>query len=361
MNKIICKQTLQFSDFQYCFARRGGEYYSNAFSMDIVFLARNAISSLLIFTAVLVFAGASVAANSLPERGTHTLTLEHQTGSRTYVAFVPWQTQVRRAPLVIALHGYGGSGENILSQGRWRESAARHGFIVLAPDGTVEKPDRAPRLAAGNPRSWNAGPASAGSAAARNVDDSGFLRALIDVWVSAGRVDPDRIYITGFSNGAAMSFKAGADLSEIVSAIAPVSNGILARIDQLDKPVPLLMIWGEADPINPIEGGDVKRGKAEHERPSAEKSFQQWSSLLECRGQPSVTTPQRDVKLLQHSICKSGSEARFYRISGLGHQWPGGRNAFVSISGPGSDAVDATELIWSFFASHPRPLPKSRR
>lgn len=304
-----------------------------------------------------LFCGAGAAAEErLPARGEHAMTLDHVSGARTYLAFAPSQAPPRKAPLVIALHGLGGSGDNILSQGRWREAAARHGFIVLAPDGTVENPAKPPRFST-NPRSWNSGPAAGSSASDRNVDDSGFLRALIGVWVAAGRVDPDRVYVTGFSNGAAMSFRAGADLSDLVAAIAPVANGLLAPVDRLEAPVSLLMIWGEADPINPIAGGPIERANVQLNRPSAEASFARWSDLLACRGRPNLSAPQRAVSLAHHQSCQAGAEARLYRIAGLGHQWPGGQVTLRLISGPGSDAINATETIWTFFAAHRKRFP----
>jgi len=321
------------------------------------FTARMIAAALSLIGTVLSGAPAE-AKDSLPARGEHNLTLEHGSGVRTYVAFLPPQAPAVAAPLVIVLHGLGGSGENILTQGRWREAAARHGFIVLAPDGVAENPNRRPRFRT-NPRSWNSGPATGSPASARNVDDSGFLRALIGRWVAAGRVDPDRVYLTGFSNGAGMSFRAGADLSDLVAAIAPVSNGLLASVDRLAAPVSLLMIWGEDDPLNPIAGGRVDRAAAAVDRPSAEESFMRWSALLNCRGRPDVTTPRPDVSLWRHQACDGGADTRLYRVAGLGHQWPGGRVFLRFVSGPGSDAIDATETIWDFFAAHPRGRPSA--
>lgn len=324
------------------------------------FSARKIAAAQLLIGALL-FGTAVEAKDRLPARGEQALTLDHASGERTYVAVVPPQAPAQAAPLVIALHGFGGSGENILTQGRWRETAARHGFIVLAPDGAVEKSGRRPRFRT-NPRSWNAGPATGSPASARNVDDSGFLRALIELWVAAGRVDPDRVYVTGFSNGAAMSFRAGADLSDVVAAIAPVSNGLLTNVDRLAAPVSLLMMWGEADPLNPIAGGRVVRATAEVDRPSADASFARWSALLGCRGGPDLTTPRPGVLLTRHRTCDGGAETRLYRVAGLGHQWPGGRVSLRLVSGPGSDAIDASETIWTFFAKHRRvrtwPVPR---
>ncbi|MBY0423556.1 MAG: hypothetical protein K2Q06_14715, partial [Parvularculaceae bacterium] len=228
------------------------------------------------------------------------------------------------------------------------------------PDGTVEHAERRPRFF-GNPRSWNAGAETGSSASVRGVDDAGFLRALIDDWVAAGRVDPDRIYVTGFSNGAGMAFRAGVDLSDRVAAIAPVANALLTPAERLARPVSLIMIWGDADPLNPYGGGKVRRTAGSVERPGAAASLQRWRGLIGCDAAKRATQKiEPTVTLDVSGPCKDGSEAVLYSIAGMGHQWPGGNVVLRSISGPGSDALDATETIWRFFERHPRVKPSKQ-
>jgi polyhydroxybutyrate depolymerase len=290
---------------------------------------------------------------ALPSSGTASLSLRVGTDERTFVAHVPPTASDRLAPLVLVLHGAGGSGENALEQGHWIDAADRHGFIVLAPEGSLEFPDRRASLIR-NPRTWNSGPGTGSWASVAGVDDIGFLRALIDLWIAQGRADPHRVYVTGFSNGSAMTFRAGAELSDQVAAIAPVANGLLVPVQRLQSPVSLLLIWGEDDPLNPIAGGPVERRGLTVLRPSAQASFDRWSVLLGCTAsQPEEVQP--DVRLLRKTGCAAGSEALFYTIRGLGHQWPGGKTYVRLVSGPGSDALDATEVIWAFFDQHRRP------
>ena len=123
---------------------------------------------------------------------------------RSYVVYAPASVSGRRAALVVVLHGQGGDGENALEQGGWVAKARAEGFIVLAPEGTPERADRRPSLL-GNRRSWNSGPATGSSAQQRNVDDVGFVRAVIGEVQRTYSVDAGRIYATGFSNGSAMA------------------------------------------------------------------------------------------------------------------------------------------------------------
>jgi polyhydroxybutyrate depolymerase len=287
-------------------------------------------------------------------RGTRAeLSLERPEGTRSYVAIVPQAAPDAQAALVIALHGFGGSGANIIEQGGWDEAAKRHGFIVLGPDGSVEHANRRASFV-GNPRSWNAGPEAGTPAAARGVDDVGFLRALIRAWVDAGRVDARRVYITGFSNGAGMTFRAGIELADQVAAIAPLANSPVMAVNKLTYPVSLIMLWGDADPLNPYQGGVVKRKVGNMQRIGAMAALEQWRTLLGCAADAQTRQLKADLSVKTHAGCAGGSEAQLYTIAGMGHQWPGGRDSLTRISGPGSNTIDATETVWEFFKRHPR-------
>lgn len=272
--------------------------------------------------------------------------------SRSYVVHAPPTLGARPAAVVIALHGFGGSGRNILDQGGWRAKADAAGFIVVAPDGIPERDDRPARFF-GNPRSWNSGPETGSPAERRGIDDVGFIAAVIDDVARRYRIDPKRIYATGFSNGAAMAFRLGAELSDRIAAIAPVANGLLVPVPRLKKPVSLLMIWGTEDPLNPYQGGVLNRQAGRVVRPSAEASLQRWSAALACPRQSRVEV-RRDIETRTLAPCTGNSEARLIAVKGLGHQWPGGRVALRMVSGPGSNAINATDAIWSFFEAHPQ-------
>ena len=263
-------------------------------------------------------------------------------------------------PLVIVFHGFGGDGENVLQQGRWVEKSAAAGFAVLAPDGSVEHENRAARFI-GNPRSWNSGAGTGSPAQQRGVDDIGFVRALLDELLHLQPLDPSRIYATGFSNGAAMAFRVGLEMSERIAAIAPVANSLLVPPQPLARPVSLLLIWGSADPLNPMEGGSVTRSSGVVPRPSAKDSWHTWSGLLHCTGEPTQTALSDRVALRAQRHCDGGASSQWISVDGLAHQWPGGRTYLRLISGPGSDAIDATDQIWRFFVEQPRRQPAAQR
>ena len=74
-----------------------------------------------------------------------------------------------------------------------------------------------------NPRLWNDG-SGRGTIGVEHVDDLGFISAMIDFLEARYSADPARIYCTGFSNGASMTFSVGLNLSDRIAAIAPVAG-----------------------------------------------------------------------------------------------------------------------------------------
>ena len=206
---------------------------------------------------------------------------------RSYVIHVPSRAVGQEVALVVVLHGLGGDGASVLEQGRWVAKADAEGFIVVAPEGVPEDPARPARFF-GNRRSWNSGPATGSPAQARGIDDVGFIAAVIRDVQRLHRVDARRIHVTGFSNGAGMAFRVGAELPDVVASIAPVANGLLVPVETLRRPVSLMLVWGQADPLNPIAGGKVERNGGLVLRPSAEQSWRQWARLLRCPAAPLV-------------------------------------------------------------------------
>jgi polyhydroxybutyrate depolymerase len=290
------------------------------------------------------------------QHGTLQHTMRFDGIERTYLVHVPLKYDGKtRVPVVIMLHGFGGNSKNGLEQGKWVEKSEQEGFLAIGLDGTLKHPTQRESFL-NNPRSWNSGGLTNNSE--NMADDVGFINAAIDQVGADFSVDTNRIYVTGFSNGAAMTFRVGVELSDRIAAIAPVANSLLTNSDRLKYPVALLMIWGTADPLNPIDGGQVRRAGKISFRPSAIDSWKKWGQLLHCSLTPQTIQTIYDrngVKGQKFISCEANSEAAFYTIDGMGHNWPGGRNVLPErIVGKKSNAIDATDLIWEFFKQHPR-------
>jgi len=323
------------------------------------------ISTLLgaaIFTAAVFSAMAGAPTPSIqpvPAPGNHHESLDVGVGTqkltRTFIVHVPPGFDGKaKVPVVIMLHGSGGSGEDAIAVTGWDVKSDREGFIAVFPDGIPPNPSLPARFGT-NPRRWNDGSGDPGASGADNVDDLGFISALIDFLEARYAADPARIFCAGFSNGASMAFSVGLNLSNRIAAIAPVSGHLWSRENRLAYPVPLLFIIGTKDPLNPIDGGNVKLpgGKIEY-RPPIEDSLKEWERMLVCG--PEVQTARGNgVIQITYDECDKGGEVEYYRVRGLGHIWPGGRSQLPEeLVGKPSDNLNATDVIWDFFKAHPR-------
>jgi len=92
------------------------------------------------------------------------------------------------------------------------------------------------------------------------IDDVGFISALIDYLVKTLNVDPNNFYVTGMSNGAMMTHRLALELTDKITAVATVAGNIPE--DQLQsgtpkRAIPVLIISGTDDPMMPWDGGYV--------------------------------------------------------------------------------------------------------
>ena len=149
-----------------------------------------------------------------------------------------------------------------------------------------------------------------------------------------------------------MAFRVAAELPGRFAAVAPVANALLVPVSPMGVRTSLLLIWGTADPLNPIAGGEVRRTDTSYFRPSAERSLLAWGQALGCTGKVSSEALSQQVLRQRLDNCPARSEAQLITIVGLGHQWPGGETHLSFIAGRGTDALNATEFIWAFFSRH---------
>jgi polyhydroxybutyrate depolymerase len=270
------------------------------------------------------------------------VTLRVDGRTRRAVMIAPADTEP--APVVMLLHGSGGSGEWAVNETRWDEKAAAEGILLLAPDATRPEPDSPPRFYT-NPAVWNDGSGRLPANRVAHVDDVGFLGRLIDEVARRRSIDPARIFVTGFSNGAGMTFRLARELAGGIAAIAPIA-GYDSGGPKPVRRVPTLFMIGTSDPLLPVAGGVVNTPWADRqERRPIRDMLARWASDNGLSSQP---TESGDEDGVSRERWGNGLEAWF--IAGLGHHWPGGRAGLNRrIAGPPSNAVDATAAVWEFF------------
>jgi polyhydroxybutyrate depolymerase len=273
---------------------------------------------------------------------------------RTYrIHMPPSYDKSTPLPLLIALHGGGGSGEKMeeLTLRGFNRLSDKEGFIVVYPDG-IEK-------------HWNDGRENVKYRAHREkIDDVGFISALIDYLVKQYNIDIKQVYATGISNGAMMSFRLGCELSEKIAAIAPVAGSMPENLPTRCSPsrsISVLIISNTEDPLVPWGGGEIRFGRQKFGKVlSVPESVKFWVNHNQCLSSPAISIePDRDLKdgtrvrREAYNQCREGMEVALYAIEGGGHTWPGGYQYLPEwIIGKTSRDIDADEVIWDFFKRH---------
>ncbi|MEK7737557.1 MAG: PHB depolymerase family esterase, partial [Pseudomonadota bacterium] len=296
------------------------------------------------------------------EPGSHALAIAVNGLERTFIVHVPAAYKPETpSPAVIMLHGGGGTAGAAMWETEWAVKSEKEGFLAVFPNAMARDPSR-PSNFAGNPQLWNDG-SDRFYPGQKAPDDVGFIAAMLEDLSARFALDERRIFVTGFSNGASMSFRVGAELPDRIAAIAPVAGALWFDPPIFRHPVSMCYITGTADPLNLIEGGVPKLATGTSDRvrakpkPPVSDSIRKWARALGC---PAAAASTSDVNGVRTEICSAGpgaAEVVYIAVDGLGHTWAGGRSLLPeSMVGKTSNKIRATDVIWEFFQKHARSL-----
>jgi polyhydroxybutyrate depolymerase len=282
--------------------------------------------------------------------------LEYAGRQRTARIYQP-SMRIAGAPLILILHGGGGSASSmeLLTRGAFNRIADREGAIVVYAEGVD--------------RHWNDGRDLPETAARENVDDVGFIRALIEEMALRHPLDRGRIYATGISNGGFMSMRLACDAADAIAAVAPVTAVLSEKLGARcapSRPVSIMIINGTEDPLVPWTGGMVKvLGVSRGAVWSADRTFERWLELDGCSGsrrggaRTDNNPADKTVVVVHRERCRVDVEVRLYEIQGGGHTWPGGvAYASERLVGRVSQEMNAAEEIWKFMKGNARSNAK---
>jgi polyhydroxybutyrate depolymerase len=244
------------------------------------------------------------------------------------------------APLVVMLHGALGSSRQAESTYGWNAKADSEGFLVAYPDGIS--------------RSWAVSRECCGRPARDGVDDVAFITQVVATVSGELRVDPARVYAAGISNGGMLAYKLACETT-IFAAIAPVSATMLGQCPS-PRPTSVIHIHGTADELITYNGGPGD-GRVKINGPAVPTVINRWRQVDRCAS-PAVETNGPLTTAV--ATCPAERAVELITIAGAGHQWPGAeaspRAAQRGLDlDPPSTALDATQTIWQFFETHPRP------
>lgn len=220
-------------------------------------------------------------------------------------------------PLFFFLHGYSGSGADQESYWRHGPLAEEYTFLYVNPDGTMDGQGF---------RFWDSYDACC-NFTGRPVDDSGYLRGLVEEVEAQFNVDRDRIYFAGGSNGGLMAYRMACDHADKVAAIASMAgttNPDPARCNPVG-PVHVLEVHGTADDTTLYDGGTFQGT----DYFGSVATVEQWAAKNGCTLSADTSGPPLD---LDSSIpgdettvakytngCREGGSAELWTIQGGGH------------------------------------------
>lgn len=292
---------------------------------------------------------------------------------RRYLVHVPAGKEGHKnLPVVLSLHGGGGSINSAASRNGMAATSDKYGFLLVFPEGTGK----------GKFHVWNGGHCC-GAAMEDNVDDVAFLSEVIDRLARDFKIDRRRVYSTGLSNGALMSYRLSCELSDKIAAIAPVASQIALDECRPSRAVPTFHIHGTKDNCSLYEGGECGGCFADFFRemwiPMPRKAracfpvpdtIKTRAEQFKCNMSAETTFQNGDVTCKTYSKCQGDAEVTLCTVDGGGHSWPGDEawpkfcdkkpkgflcRKWKEKIGKVSMDMDANEEIWKFFSKYKLP------
>ncbi|MFK7980415.1 MAG: PHB depolymerase family esterase, partial [Saprospiraceae bacterium] len=277
-----------------------------------------------------------------------TTTIESSGGARNFHWYTP--RNIKGNTIIFVLHGSTGTGEGVREQTAYEfdQLADKEGFVVVYPTGYANH--------------WNDCRGSADyQANTEDIDDITFLKAIEKHLSEQLNHSFQYRFSTGHSNGGHFSFKLALEAPEWINGIAAISANlpIAANLDcqKKGKFVPVLIMNGTADPVNPYDGGLVSilgndsRGTVL----STDATMDYWLSLDTC--QLTMTKQTLADKIMGDNStveqtswqCGGTTKAIVYKMIGAGHTMPHPKSIMPKLLGPTNQDINAVTEIWSFF------------
>jgi polyhydroxybutyrate depolymerase len=266
---------------------------------------------------------------------------------RTYTTYIP-RGLAQGAPLVVVMHGSGENAARIRAETGYGfdRLADEHGFAVVYPNSYTFDWD-------------DCGKVGDFSVNGVNIDDVGFLVALVDKLITEFGIDRGRVFATGVSAGGFMSIRLALEAPSRFRAVAAVSANMPTPENSKCKPVgqgtSVMIMNGTKDPLVPFNGGEVnllglfyKGGNVLSSRDSG----QYFADLNDIVVAPETNqTPLADKVSVERVLWRNGSKAEveLVAIHGGGHGITQPYWRRPRLLGPSPMEPNGPALIWAFF------------
>lgn len=225
----------------------------------------------------------------------------------------------REYPMVLVLHAARGTARGFERQTGFNAIADERGFIVVYGEGTG--------WGGADVQVWNAGQCCGDAAAPlENVDDVGYAREVVRQMSDFYRIDRDKVFVTGLSNGGMMAHRLACEASDVFRGIAAVAGTIQVEPCEPGEKLPVLIVHGTADTTVPYRGGPSGTLSDIVLKPVSQ-TFAEWAAREGCDGDL-ITTADKNVDLVTYQRCDQ--RVQLLRINGGGHEWPSGTAQIVT-------------------------------
>jgi polyhydroxybutyrate depolymerase len=273
---------------------------------------------------------------------------------RQYRIFLPSSYIAgKQVPLVLALHGGSGSAKQFESSSGYDAVAEKYGFIVVYPDG-VGTFEFAIHV-------WNSGHLQ--NQYSENVNDVLFLTNLIAEIKADYSINSSRVYMTGHSNGAMMTFRMAGEHPEIFAAVAPVSGTIGGKatpesddyiIPTPNYPLSIVQVHGRQDLNVMYTGGLTESGYQLGIRSdlSVNESVQFWVNNDQCNKIPTtLNSTKNKITLDRYSGGKNNTEVVLVTLNEENHFW---ENMNEAVKAEQFYGESLAEMIWTLLSQYTR-------
>lgn len=241
-------------------------------------------------------------------------------------------------PLLLSLHGYGGTAAFQETYFKLDALVEAKGFLLAMPEGLQDQLGY---------RYWNATDACCDWFTS-GVDDVAYLKAVIADMKRRYDVDPKRVFVVGHSNGGFMAHRLACEDAAEVAAVVSLAGEVYRDTwrCQPSEPVAVLQVQGDADEIVPYGGGVILQFHPS--APGAQTTVATWAAKNGCDAALAPTGTQLDLDaqldgaettIARHACAKGAAE--LWTIAG-GKHIP----SFTDAWGPS---------FWDFLAAHPKP------
>ncbi len=273
-------------------------------------------------------------------------TMNFEGTSRKYMEYIPTSSPDGSMPVVFLLHGLGGTCADFSSGLHFENVAPK--WIIITPEATnanVYSINLGAAWAAG------VGDESLSVNLNSNVNDEGFILAILDTLITNYNVDTDSVFVAGFSMGGFMSNKMAIKHADRIKAIASVS-GTIGHYQAFEPTgnINTMHIHGTADETISYADASfsfsyMNQEITLHVGTGAEETVNLWRNYNECGAEPLVynfeDTKNDGLTFEQYSYKNenTGKRTVFIKVNNGTHDWYNGS----------SNDIDYNTEIYKFF------------